>query len=275
MIKDPWFSKGLAELHQGHWFDGLQMLQGAIQRAFRSGEPKHAGMVISKAIPLFASGNKAKLACDLTLALIMNISRNPNERVNAELIPRIFVDLRAVSLENCIQTIRNYIIIDKKFQESEFLSYLHNLILEARKHNNNVVSDLYYCYAGLFCNKKDFVSCFETLYSWSQEMSILSPKMRTYLTLAEINAYEIEDCGKYLSFEDKANSTVSNTENYLEIANRIFNAVQRLDSLELHSTLNDYSDLINPKNDGLLKALCDGISEILNDKSGLLSLFKS
>ncbi len=276
MIKDPWLKRGLVELQQGHWFDGFQMLQGAIRRAFRYGDPDRAKMVISKAIPLFASGNQAKLACDLVLALIMGISRKINERVYVELIPITLVNLRSASLENCVQTVCNQIIIEKVFQRSEFLSHLHDLIHKAN-FNPNVVSDLYFCYVGLLCNKKDFVACFETLYSWSQESSFLSPKMRAYLTLAEINAYEIEDCGKYLQMGETVVLSESDTDSYLEIANRIFGAVQTSDNSEFYSTIADYSDLINAKKDGLLKALCDGISEILNNKSssGLLSLFKS
>lgn len=280
MKTNPWLKRGLDELQQGHWFDGFQMLQGALQRTFRCNEPDHAKMIISKAVPLFVSGNQAKLACDLVLGLIKSISRKINKRAYAELIPIIFVDLRTASLENCVQSICNRIIKEKVFQGSEFLSHLKDMIIEAN-FNDNIVSDLYFCYVGLLCYKKDFVSCFETLYSWSKESSYLSPKMRTYLTLAEINAYEIEDCGKYLNLEDPGDLTEfpieSESESYLEIANRIFGAVQTLDNSEFQSTIADYSDLIDPKKDGLLKALCDSISEIFNSKSssGLFSLFKS
>ncbi|UCG89554.1 MAG: hypothetical protein JSU57_03520 [Candidatus Heimdallarchaeota archaeon] len=274
MTKDPWLKRGLVELQQSHWFDGSQMLQGAIRRAFRYDEPDHARVVISKSVPLFASGNQTKLACDLVLTLITCISRKNTERVYTKLIPFTLIDLRAASLETCVRTICNRIIMEKAFQESEFLSHIHNFILEAN-FDQNVVSDLYFCYAGLLCCKKDFVSCFETLQSWSQEFSFLTPRMRAYLTLAEINAYEIEDCGKYLHIEEKGDMTESDT--YLEIANRIFSAVQTSNSSEFYSTTADYSDLIDPKKDGLLKVLCDGISEILNNKSssGLFSLFKS
>ncbi|MHA2245049.1 MAG: hypothetical protein ACXADY_08775 [Candidatus Hodarchaeales archaeon] len=280
MKTNLWLKRGLDEIRQGHWFDGFQMLQGALQRTSRCDEPDHAKMIISKAVPLFVSGNQAKLACDLVLGLIKSISQKINERAYAELVPSIFADLRTSSLENCVQNICNRIIKEKVFLGSEFLSHLQDMILEAN-FNDNIVSDLYFCYAGLLCYKKDFTSCFETLYSWSQESPYLSPKMRTYLTLAEINAYEIEGCGKYLDIEDPGNLTEisieSETESYLEIANRIFGAVQILDNSEFQSTIANYSDLIDPKKDGLLKALCDGISEIFNSKSssGLFSLFKS
>jgi hypothetical protein len=44
---------------------------------------------------------------------------------------------------------------------------------------------------------------------------------------------------------------------------------------EFLSTNEDYSDIINPRADSLLKALCEGISEIFKEKpsSGLFSLF--
>lgn len=279
MKKDPWLKSGLDALQQGHWFDGFQMLKGALQRVFRFDEPNNAKIIISKAIPLFNSGNQEKLACDLVLDLIKSLRQRAAEQSYAKLIPQAFVDLRKASLEMCVRTICNQIIIEKAFQGSKFLSHLHNLILEAN-FNNFVISDLYFCYAGLLCYKKDFVSCFEALNGWSQRVSSLSPKMRTYLTLAEINAYEIEGCGKYLHLEKPDTSIEFSSEpkivSYLEIANRIFGAVQTSDGSEFYSTISDYSDLIDSRKDGLLKALCDGISEIFNNKSssGLFSLFR-
>ncbi|MFX0014272.1 MAG: hypothetical protein ACFFB2_07260 [Promethearchaeota archaeon] len=272
MITDPWISRGLDEIKNGHWFDGFQMLQGAIQRAFRYGKPDQAKVVISKAVPLFTSGNQKRLACELVLVLIMRTSQKVNERAYAELISESLVELTKASLDSCVQTICNRIIIEKVFQRSEFLSQLQSLILEAN-YPYEVISSLYYCYAGLLCYKKDYVLCFETLYSWSKTLSVLSPKMRTYLTLAEINAYEIEDCGQYLKIEEPIES---DDKIYLEIANRIFDAVQASDESEFHFIVTDYPDFINPKKDGLLKALCEGISEILHKKpsSGLFSLFK-
>lgn len=274
--KDPWFERGLDEIKQGNYFDGYQMVKGAIQRTIRFNNPDHAKMIISKVIPLFATGNQEKLACDLGLSLIISIRHKIKERTYADLIPTILVALRTTNLEKCVQTNCNQIMVEKAFQVSEFLSHLSDLINEVN-FNTNVKNDLYFCYAGLLCYKKDYMSCFETLISWYNESSSLIPKLRVYLTLAEINAYEIESCGKYLhSNEEPTNPYDSETKKYFEIGYKIFGAVQTNNHSEFHSTIVDYSDLIDSKKDGLLKGLCNGISEVFNDKSqsGLLSLFR-
>ncbi|MFW9903059.1 MAG: hypothetical protein ACFFFH_01890 [Candidatus Thorarchaeota archaeon] len=276
MKKDPWFERGLDELKQGHWFDGFQMLKGAIQRTFRFNDPDHAKMILSKSIPLFTTGNQVKLACDLGQSVIIGIRTNAKEHIYIDLIPFILAALQEEGLESCVKAVCNQIMVEKAFQVSEFLSHLKDIIDESN-FNENVISALYFCHAGLFCYIKDYVSCFETLLAWGNETTSLSPKMKTYLTLAEINAYEIESCGKYLrSNEESTNHYDVETKSYLEIAFKIFGAVQTNNSSEFHSTITDYSDLINSKKDGLLKGLCDGISEIFADqsRSGLFSLFK-
>ncbi|MFX1504903.1 MAG: hypothetical protein ACFFDC_02205 [Promethearchaeota archaeon] len=276
MKKDPWFERGLDELKQSHWFDGFQMLKGAIQRTFRFDNPAHAKRILSEAIPLLTVGNKEKLACDLGQSIIIGIRPKIKNRIYVDLIPFILAALREESLESCAKAICNQIMVEKAFQVSEFLSHLKDIINEAN-FNANVIFDLYFCYAGLFCYNKDYISCFETLVSWGNEMTFLSPKMRAYLTLAELNAYEIDSCGKYLhSKEESTNHYDIETKTYLEIVFKIFGAVQTNNSSEFHSTIADYSDLINSKKDALLKGLCNGISEIFSDQSrpGLLSLFK-
>ncbi|MFX1516149.1 MAG: hypothetical protein ACFFC6_07565 [Promethearchaeota archaeon] len=276
MKEDPWFERGLNALKQGHWFDGFQMLKGAIQRTLRNNNADHAKMILSNAIPLFITGNQEKLACGLGQNLINIIDYKIKERTYADLIPFVLALLREENLEMCVQSICNQIMVGKAFQTSEFLNHLRNQINEAN-FNTDVLSDLYLCYSGLLCYKKDYVSCFETLLSWYNELSSSSPKIRVYLTLAEINAYEIDSCGKYLhSKEEPTNHYDMETKNYLEIAFKIFSAVKTNNIAEFHSTIADYSDIINSKNDGLLKGLCDGISGIFNDQSqsGLLSLFK-
>ena len=276
MKEDPWFERGLEELKRGHWFDGFQMLKGAIQRTIRNNNAEHVKLILSKAIPRFISGDQEKLACGLGQNLINNIDLKIKERIFADLIPFVLTLLREENLETCVQSICNQIMVRKSFQTSEFLKHLKNQINEAN-FNVNVLSDLYLCYSGLFCYKKEYISCFETLLSWYNELSSSSPKLRVYLTLAEINAYEIDSCGKYLHLkEEPIDHFDIETKNYLEIAFKIFSAVKTNDSTEFHSTIADYSDLINSKKDGLLKGLCDGISGIFTDQSqsGLLSLFK-
>ncbi len=274
MKENPWLERGLDELRKNHWFDGFQILQGALQRAFRLNQPDDAKFIISEATSIFVSGNQTKLVCDLVLVLIVNIRQRLSDLSYARLIPFCFAELRKASLENCVRTVCNQIMMEKSFQGSEFLLHLNNFILETN-YEKTVVSDLYFCYAGLLCYKKDFTLCFKTIHSWSKDLSSLSPKMRAYLTLAEINAYEIDGCGKFLSLEESVNSYDPETESYLEIASKIFGSVQTSNKSEFHSIISDYSDLIDSRKDGLLKALCDGISEIFNNNSssGLFSLF--
>ena len=107
MKQDIWLDKGLEELNQEHWFDGFQMLQGALARTVRCNKPDHAKMIISKAIPLFTSKEKEKLVIDLILGLILNIRRRLDNWNFVELIPFSFENLRKSSLENCVFTICN------------------------------------------------------------------------------------------------------------------------------------------------------------------------
>ncbi|UCE13714.1 MAG: hypothetical protein JSV04_00730 [Candidatus Heimdallarchaeota archaeon] len=278
MKRDLWLERGMDELQQGHWFDGFQMLEGALQRAFRLNKPDQVEKIVSKALSTFSSTKQSKLACDLVHSLILNLRQKRKDLSFVKLIPFVFSELRQASLEKCVRNLCNQIMLEKTFQVSEFLSHLNGLIIKSH-FSDDVISDLYFSYAGLLCHKKDFVQCFEIIHAWSQEISSLSLKMRAYLTLAEINAYEIEDCGKYLDSQKSqsdASSFNSQEESYLEIATRIFNAVLSNNNSEFDSTIADHSKLINVKNDGLLKALCDGITEIFDNKSspGLFSLFK-
>ncbi|MFX0087446.1 MAG: hypothetical protein ACFFAU_17480 [Candidatus Hodarchaeota archaeon] len=275
MTNNQWLQRGIEELEQNRWFDGYQMILGAYQRALRSNDPKVAQEIVKRVLPLFK--DQKKLACNLISTIILSVSRNPTKRLWVEMIPISIDELVKSNLKDCIQVISNKIIFENKFQGSEFLQHLNNIILE-KKFNENVLNHLYYCHIGILCHKKDYVLAFESLSIWSNELMQLSPKIRAYLTLAEINAYEIEGCGKYLQLEDsESGDLLYNSEEapYLEIANRIFRAVQVMDIIEFNSTIQDHSNLINSNVDGLLKALCDGISEVFKTKpdTGLFSLF--
>ncbi|MFX0049943.1 MAG: hypothetical protein ACFE8U_01495 [Candidatus Hermodarchaeota archaeon] len=279
MKKNLWLERGLAELRQENWFDGFQMIQGALQRAFRFNKPDSAKEIITEAIAQFSAGKKEIMACKFLKNLIKNLCSRHHKRNWVELIPFSFDEMRKMSFEKCIRNICNQIIAEKTFQDSQFLQHLDNLILEAKY--NKVVSDLYFCYSGLLCLKKDFVACHEVIEEWSKE-SPLTLIMRAYLTLAELNAYEIEGYGKYLQIDNQNYETElsSNSESkeYLEIATQIFDAVESSNSSEFYSIITTHSDLIDSKNDGLLKALCDGIADIFKPRSdpGLFSsLFRS
>ncbi len=278
MRNEKWLQRGIEELDQNHWFDGYQMILGAYQRALQSDSPEDAVKIVSKTLPMLESQNR--LACDLISVIILSISQNPAKRPWVELIPVSLREIIKSNLTECVQGICNKIIQNKMFQDSELLQHINNIILE-KKYSLSILNHLYYCYIGILCRKKDFASAFESLSTWSSELEQPTPKIRTYLTLAEINAFEIKagEDSKYLKVEDSeikaSGSSESETESYLEIANRIFRAVQVEDATEFKSTIQDYSDLINYKSDALLKVLCDGISEIFKPKAnlGLSSLF--
>jgi hypothetical protein len=279
MKKNLWLERGLAELQQQHWFDGFQMLQGALQRAFRFNKPNSAKEIITEAIAQFKAGNQEIMACKFMSIFIKNLCSRSHNRDWIELIPFSFNEMRKISFENSIRNICNQIISEKTFQDSEFLQHLDNIILETEY--NKEVSDLYFCYSGLLCLKKDFVACHEAIEEWSKGFP-LTLIMRAYLTLAELNAYEIEGQGKYLQIENQnyESELSSNSESieYLEIATQIFDAVESSDSSDFYSIISAHSDLIDSKKDGLLKALCDGVADIFKPRSdpGLFSsLFRS
>ncbi|MHA2073694.1 MAG: hypothetical protein ACW97X_03675 [Candidatus Hodarchaeales archaeon] len=275
MNENSWLNIGLEELEHKRWFDGYQMLLGAYKRNLQSNDPNGAEKIISSSLPLFLKEKKKKLACDLITEIILSIQRNLNQRDWIQLLPIGISELRKSSLDDCISRVCNKIIFEKGFQDSAFLQHINNIILE-KKFSNDVIYHLYYCYVGILCRKKEFILAFESLESWSQEFAPLSIKMRTYLTLAELNAYEISSCGKYLHNNDDEISAISSeSKNYIEIAARIFRSVEVMNVDEFLSTNEDYSDIINPRADSLLKALCEGISEIFKEKpsSGLFSLF--
>lgn len=275
MNENSWLQIGLEELRNKRWFDGYQMLIGAFQRFLRSDDPNSVEKIISSALPILSKENQKKLACNLVTDIILSFQRNFDKREWVQLLPFCLSELRKSSLNECISTICNRVISEKAFQDSGFLEHINNIILE-RKFHKDIRFHLYYCHGGILCRKKEFALAFESLESWSKEFTPLSIKMHTYLTLAELNAYEISSCGKYLHSNDEAVSTNdSESTNYIEIASRIFQAVEGMNVNEFHSTIQDYSDVINPKGDSLLKALCDGISEIFKEKpnSGLSSLF--
>lgn len=275
MNENSWLQIGLEELRNKRWFDGYQMLLGAYQRFFRSDDPSSAEKIISSALPILSKENQKLLACNLVMEIILSIQRNLDKREWVQLLPFCISELKKSSLNECISTICNKVILEKAFQDSGFLEHINNILLE-RNFYKDVRSHLYYCHGGILCRKKEFAFAFESLESWSKEFVPLSIKMRTYLTLAELNAYEIGSCGKYLHNHDEAVSKIdSESANYIEIASRIFQSVEVMNANEFHSTIQDYSDVINPKGDSLLKVLCDGISEIFKEKpnSGLFSLF--
>lgn len=274
IVKNPWVDRGLQELSSGHWFDGYQMLLGAYQRALKSNDPEIVSNILNDAIPLFLEANHDKLAFNLISNYILGIRSVRNKREWVEVIKAIFKLVREESQFSRLQNIYSQIITERAFQDDQFLLHYYNIILEAEV-VDDVIFDLYYTYAGILCQKKKYVECFEALSTYSEETTNLSARIRTYLTLAEINAYEIGSCGKYLLMSNGKNVQEENPieARYLEITNSIFRAVENEDEEAFLEILDLYSDLINVHEDILLKVLCDGIKDIFSSQSGAGGLF--
>ncbi|MHA1974638.1 MAG: hypothetical protein ACTSW1_16680 [Candidatus Hodarchaeales archaeon] len=264
-MSSSWFKRGIESIRLESWFDSLQLLQGALQRSIRSNSPEIAEKLFREAIPLYKKGGREKLACNLILYYVRVIERERLREVKwVKMIEEIISILNENSLLGCIRKFSNNIVMDKKFLEDDTF----NLIIKTLQDNfihPKVKTYLYYCLAGLYSNKRDYVACFSTLDNLAKETT-LNPVLRTYLTLAEINAFELEGCGKYL--QDIDGKLDEEEEIYIEIAQRVFQSVESYNFDEYKSIQQEYSDIINPKYDAILKSLFDGIGEIFQSSQG-------
>ncbi|MHA2167330.1 MAG: hypothetical protein ACXAAT_15860 [Candidatus Hodarchaeales archaeon] len=96
-----------------------------------------------------------------------------------------------------------------------------------------------------------------------------SPKILTYLTLAELNAFEVDEVSEYLT---QAKSLIDQTSTdpvseYVEIASQLYKTIEFKNYELMQSILEDFSEIINIEYDALLKALCEGLVDFLKPKS--------
>lgn len=275
MTSNSWFDNGIAAIQEKRWFDGYQMLFGALVRALRVKDLKTVHKIMINSIPLLVVGKQNNLACNIALSFINNFPKIDERELEWLDQIHILLDiLHQNKLENCLVEIRRGIITNKKFSSIEFIIDL-TIQTEILTKSPRIQYDVFYCQAGLFASQKDYVQCFKTLETLSSKTE-LTPRMRVYLTLSELNAYEVDSCGRYikempekLSFEDGL---------YVEIVTRAFRAVEASDQRDFLSLMKEYDDIINIKVDPLLKLLCDGILEIFQGSNGkglLSSFFKS
>lgn len=262
MKQNIWVERGLEALQQSQWFDALQMLQGAIERSGRQNQPDVAERIIAQLIPKFPE-DQVMLACELVREIITRIRKRKSQMEWVRLVSTVFTTLRKLSRQECLRTVKNQIIMDHGLQDKDFLLNLEALIVEEKR--LFFLPDLYYCKAGLLSKRKDYVRCYETLQDWKEHTKV-TPPFRTYILLAELNAYEIEGCTEYLAatqqeFDEEA-------EQYAILAERICRAVELTDQVEFNTILVEYNELINPHGDGLLKSLCDGIAGIFQPTQG-------
>jgi len=269
---NSWFDNGIAAIRENRWFDGYQMLYGALVRAARNKNSKIVHKIITNSIPLFITGNQNSLACNIALSFINNFPKiNDTELEWLTQLHILFSILHQNKLEDCLVEVRWAIITNKKFSPIEFIIDL-TIQTEVLAKNPEIQYDIFYCQAGLFASQKDYIKCFNTLELLSSQTE-LTPKMRVYLTLSELNAYEVDGCGRYI--KEMPEKLSLEDELYLEIANRAFRAVEASDKRDFLSLTREYDDIVNIKVDPLLKLLCDGISEIFQNSNGtgLLSSF--
>ena len=272
MTSNLWFDNGMEAIRENRWFDGYQMLYGALVRATRIKDSETIHKIIINSIPLFVTGKQTDLACNIALSFISNFPKiNKSESEWLSLIHILFDYLHQNQLENCLVEVRRTIITNKKFSHTDFIIDL-TVPTEALTKSPEIQYDIFYCQAGLFATQKDYVGCFNSLEKLSLKINLI-PKIRVYLTLSELNAYEIDGCGKYI--KEMHDKLTPEDELYLEIATRVFKAVETSHKKDFLSLIKEYDDIINIKVDPLLKLLCDGISEIFqnSNRGGLLSSF--
>ncbi|MFW9853982.1 MAG: hypothetical protein ACFFFG_02950 [Candidatus Thorarchaeota archaeon] len=270
MRQNIWVERGLEALRQGQWFDGLQMIQGAVERAGRQDQSDVVEQIINQILPIFPEDWNT-LVSELVREILTQIRVRKSQLEWIRLIPLIFSVLRKISHEPCVHLARNQIVMDAGFQNNDFLLNLEGVIAEEKK--AFLLGDLYYCIAGLFSKKKDYVRCYEALQNW-KEHGLVTPHLGTYLLLAEVNAYEIEECTNYMVAPQS--EVDEEAEDYAILGERICRAVELTDQVEFNNIMFEFKELIN--SDGLLRTLCDGINGILHPTkgSGLLgSLFGS
>ncbi|MFW9780506.1 MAG: hypothetical protein ACFFE8_16820 [Candidatus Heimdallarchaeota archaeon] len=268
MRHNIWVERGLEALQKGQWFDGLQMIQGAVERTGRQDQPDVVEQIINQILPIFPE-NWNTLVCELVREILTQIRIRKSQLEWVKLIPLMFSIIREIPRKSCVSLAKNQIVMDAGFLNNEFLVNLEGVIAEEK--SGFVLGDLYYCSAGLFSRKKDFVRCYEALKNW-KEHGLVTPRLGTYLLLAEVNAYEIDECPDYMIAPES--EVDKQTEDYAILGERICHAVELTDQVEFNNIMFEFKELIN--SDGLLKTLCDGINGILHPAkgSGLLgSLF--
>jgi len=163
-------------------------------------------------------------ACDLVKSIIKPLRRKQKYRAWIELIPHSFEVLYEYSSDDCVKEFINSIFRYRSYQESEFLLNISDMISEAN-YENKILSDMYFLYSGLLSIKGDFVECFKAISKWSAHSSLPILIMRTYLTLAELNAYEIDGCGKYLEID---NQTLINEESNDPLGKKYFTMAKKI-----------------------------------------------
>ena len=269
MRTDKWIERGLNSLQAGQWFDGIQLLQGAQRRAIRLNQPDKVKEILRKSSDSLFSEQQNEIFCHFILDTLLLIGKKSYEKEWFEILPMSLILLRKGKLQSCTTKFLNRLISSKYFLDPKVIKNLHLLISE-QEISNETKEDIFYCIAGLRISKKEYLKCYEVLSEWN-EINPSSNQVLAYLTLAELNAFEIDSCGKFLDrlkMEKKPSR-------YTETVLQVFKAVELGDHDLFKSIVEDNKDLVNLNKDALFKLLCDGIADFLKPKGskGLLNLF--
>ncbi|MHA1994935.1 MAG: hypothetical protein ACW97Z_10365 [Candidatus Hodarchaeales archaeon] len=266
---DNWTERGFTSLSSGKIFDGMQLIEGAVRRVFRLNQPTKALQIFKRTNEILIPKEMKELYCQFILGTIPLFKKKIGIIEWFVLIPDILVMLRENNMLSCVPKFINRLILETKSAQEDFIQSIMESITR-KQYPKEIIADLHYYYAGLLVFKQEYVKCFNVLKEWNT-LTSSSPRVLAYLTLAELNAYEIEGCGKYL---EEAKS-LPKTSEYIELVTHLFKSVEA-GSYNLYSSIiEEYTDLVNAQHDSLLKGLCDGVSDFLKPKGnkGLFSLF--
>jgi hypothetical protein len=270
MKPNNWIEKGFASLEAHQWFDGIQLLRGALQRAFQLNQPENAELILEKTSDYLLSNQKSNLFCHFVFEILPLFGKKNRDEKWIAIFPIIIDTLRRGKLDECANKLMNKVILSKMFNEDFFLKEL-TLQIDNNKFSNETIFDFFYILAGLRLIRKEYIECFEILSEW-YKVNSSSPRLISYLTLAELNAFEIEGCGNFL----KQLKVEFELNRYIEIVKQLFKATELTDYSLFKSIIEDNADLVNSQEDALFKLLCDGILDFLKpkDNKGLMSLFR-
>ena len=270
-----WTERGLNSFQEKQWFAGIQYIQGGLQRAFQSDQPEVANKIYQVTSEVLFRNGKGDLFCKLVLDSFSQLRKKHNDIKWIAVFPSLLTFLNPKEVNSCRKEFINKIITDKNLREDFFIKEIHKLISE-ENYSKRTKSDLYFISAGLLCSLSEYVKCYEVLTEWIKEEPT-SPKILIYLTLAELNAFEVDGQSEYLikaTTQIETSTTKSDTE-YVELGLQLFKSVELQNYEFLISVIEDYNDIISIKQDPLLKALCDGLIDFLKPKNskGMFSLF--
>ena len=75
MRTEKWIERGLDSLQAGQWFDGIQLLQGALRRAIRLNQPELVKEIIQKSSDYLLPGQQTEIFCHFILDSLLLIGK--------------------------------------------------------------------------------------------------------------------------------------------------------------------------------------------------------